>query len=315
MLGRKKHKPDRRIAELGGILSDVDKRLATLRSRLQGAGERLTAARAARREQLIDGDAEDEVALRRAEVAVREAESTHAGFEEAVAELEARMELAKRELQDTRETAERERVAAEVNSRAEAIEGAGRRLQEAMRPVRVAYLALVDALDVAGAAPTGRARSALVAAVRSVDGSIEPAPEIYGAASGDADAFVVAGRHAAELRGLAEDVLAGRAPAVVPKAPVEFKPILFPDMEIVLREPITFIGASGIPIQVCEGGATIPEPAARAAMVEGIGHLPDSPTGKAILATLKQPFPNRDLVRRGGVFTDIGADLSAGAAA
>ncbi len=70
-------------------------------------------------------------------------------------------------------------------------------------------------------------------------------------------------------------------------APPLANPITFPDEVVVLAESIFYYGLDGQPVQVSEGGVSIPAPVVAAAVALGIGHAPDSRQAELITNAMK----------------------------
>jgi len=108
-----------------------------------------------------------------------------------------------------------------------------------------------------------------------------------------------------QMRALAEAIrtgsadFAGNQPLSAPEAR---DAIVIAEREVVLREPILYVGLDRRPVQVC-GAVRLPEPVALAALEQGIGHEPGTPEAQDILRGLEQGNTSYG-------YLDIGVDLA-----
>lgn len=251
---------------------------------------------------------------------------------EAIADADAEIAEAEQQLAAEQDRAQRQQVAAELERQAQAVEAAVEALVASMTAVGKASEQLFTAARTAGnsgdhglpSSSVAQASAIILAAVREV------APEIarwrgaweVGLGSAQVGAGDLArGSFVSPLRQLAADILSGVSAAVIPGAPAPaLARIAFADTVIVLGESIQWHGIDGQPVQVSEGGVTIPSPVAAAALALGIGHAPGSREAELIMSSIaggepqmhglrRGPATPPEIVRRGPPHRDVGVNL------
>jgi hypothetical protein len=321
-------------------IKTAESEVSRLRQRRDALAGRVEAAEAAaalavktQREILVAGDLDGSVA-QRAETDCQLALFRHDSLVDALDETKSLLGEAENKLTAEADKLERERVAADLERRAAAIDTAVAELTDTLATVADAHRALVAVVGAEGMRTGGGfigiepsalniATGILAAGLGDALPGLEARPTFRHADSPPArTADAVARELQSDLmRFLAANIRSGAEPAVVP-ATVNTAPretvVRIPETVVVLNQPIGWHGVDGRLVQAPEGGCSLPEPVAAAAVARGIGFSPDSPEGVAIMRELASPDvpdyarnqrPTK--VRRGPPWTDVGVNLFA----
>jgi hypothetical protein len=303
---------------------NAEAELDRLRSRRDELANRLHSAEAAaevavraQREALVAEDL-DGTAVKRAEDDCFRATFRRDALGDALEETERLLAEGEEELAADRDAAERAKAADDLVQRAAEIDVAAARFPEAVAAVadlHAAFIQLVQTKGLRFEVNAGLERSAehigfntLHAALSALPVQVErrhpDAPPARGVRE------VVRDQLTDQMRALAEAIrtgsadFAGNQPLSAPEAR---DAIVIAEREVVLREPILYVGLDRRPVQVCGGAVRLPEPVALAALEQGIGHEPGTPEAQDILRGLEQG--NTSYGYRDG-YLDIGVDLA-----
>ena len=173
----------------------------------------------------------------------------------AVEVLTTRVAGARQRLDQERDRAERERLAADLDGRADLIERAASEVANRLAAVGSAYANLTNVLQEHGIATEkfgfgcssrDAARAILAAGIRAFEpASLSIQSELFGPIEAD-PAAVARDRQCNPLRDLARRLRAGEVPPVPPASwPRPYERARVPETEIVVAEPIAYIAADG----------------------------------------------------------------------
>ena len=317
---------------LDAELTTLLRRRADVEERLAAAASAVDVANGERRRLLLEADAVDNSAIDRTEAACVAAASRLAGLEDAARALAEKVADSEQRLADHRDRAERERVAADLERRANAVDAGVAELVDALEGVADAHRNLTATIGIEGVRTTtfGIEPSAANIATQILAAGLstalpglrahitfrcadDPEPRSAEAVARELQGDV--------MRAVAGNIRQGAAPATIPDS-VSTAPhqvtVEIPETTLVVQEPIQWHGPDGRLVQAPHFGVSIPVPVAEAAIAMGIGFPPDSAEAIAIMREAQGPEPpdyaknqRTTVVRRHPPWTDVGVNLHA----
>ena len=298
------------LADAQAAVDRLDAQRAKLSDRLAGAVAAVEASQTARRQALVEGDP-DTKAMAALDLACSRATEARSGVETALHVVADGLAEAVNRRDTLQDAATRARIAAAAETRAKALDAAGEALAAAAQAFGASREAMIRAIAEHGAATPDlisghnlpaalAARPIIAAAVRAAAPGVLPASDSLGAPI-EADPALAARRLAGRLRDHAEDVLAGRAPAIeLPRPGQKPQPIdpsnpLTARVEMVravVLESLCYVGQAGRLVHAEPGEVDLPLRVFEVASEAGWALEPGTRAAKEALAKIsKAPAP------------------------
>ena len=247
------------------------------------AAQTIAAAGETRRHLLL-ADRIDDAALGRAEKNCSDAASAHAGIEDALDHVTAQIAGIEARIAGEADQAERERVATEIEARADRLAASAVNLDVAAENYGELRREMAKVADEVGprdpitlASPTGR----ILRGADHLSGAV-PRTEMEEVLGRPVSAYHAAHSIVEGMKAQAAGIRSGELPAILSVRPEPYIHVAIPDVSITLSRPVQYHGRFSVLQHVMAGGVTLPEPVAAAAIKAGIG-FPDGSTDAAAI--------------------------------